>query len=114
MEATNTLQLYTSEKINEIAEIIIKASDPDKLILFGSYANGNPTVDSDLDFLVIKESTLPRMQRSYETRMALIGSQVPLDILFYTPSEFDLEANSPYSFLKSAIPTSKVLYERKP
>lgn len=105
--------MFTDKKINEIANIIIKVADPDKIILFGSYATGEATTDSDIDFLVIKESHLPRHKRSVDIQMALIGSKAPMDILVYTNKEFDIESNSPYSFLKDAIKTSKVLYERK-
>ena len=38
---------------------------------------------------------------------------IPMDILVYTNIEFEKEINEKYSFLYSAIKTSKIVYERK-
>lgn len=99
-------------KINDIANRIAKMFNPDKIILFGSYAGGNPTIDSDIDLLIIKDTDLPRHKRSFEIQKMLIGSMVPMDILVYTNNEFEKEKNEKYSFLNSAIKTSRILYER--
>lgn len=46
------------EKINEIVNRIAQKFNPDKIILFGSYAMGNYNADSDLDFIIVKNSNL--------------------------------------------------------
>jgi len=51
------------DKISEIVNKIAFGYNPEKIILFGSYAAGNPSEDSDLDLFVIKETDLPRPQR---------------------------------------------------
>ncbi len=99
-------------KINDIAIRIAKMFNPDKIILFGSYAGGTPTNDSDIDLLIIKDTDLPRHKRSIEIQRMLIGSMMPMDILVYTNNEFEKEKNEKYSFLNSAIKTSRILYER--
>ncbi len=86
--------------------------DPDKIILFGSYAAGNANNDSDLDLLIIKDTDLPKHKRSFDIQKSLIGSMIPMDILVYTMAEFELEKTQKNSFLSSLIKTSKVLYER--
>ena len=54
----------TEEQIKEIAKKIIEAYDPQKIILFGSYVSGKPTEDSDIDLLIIKDTTdSPRERR---------------------------------------------------
>lgn len=106
--------IIPESKIKEIANTIVKIIDPDKIILIGSYAAGNPNIDSDIDLLVIKESTLPRYKRSFEIEKALIRSGVPMDILVYTHNEFAIEKEIPSSFIQTAIKTSKLLYERQP
>jgi predicted nucleotidyltransferase len=100
-------------KINDIVSRIATKFDPDKIILFGSYAVGNATNNSDIDLLVIKETDLPKHKRSFDIQKLLIGSMIPMDILVYTKSEFEKEKNEKYSFLYSAIKTSKIVYERK-
>jgi predicted nucleotidyltransferase len=99
-------------KINDIVNRIAIKFNPDKIILFGSYAAGNPTNDSDIDLLIIKDTDLPRHKRSFDIQKSLIGSMVPMDILVYTTEEFEKEKNVKDSFLFSAIRTSKILYER--
>ena len=99
-------------KINEIVLRIAKSFNPEQIILFGSYANGTPNKDSDLDLLIIQDTDLPIHKRGLDIRISLIGIKVPMDILVYTKSEFENEKNEQYSFLNSAIKTSKILYER--
>ncbi len=105
--------MIDSLKINEIINRIVESYNPDKIILFGSYASGNPNEDSDLDLLVIKETDMPRFQREFEIYKSLIGSMVPVDILAYTGKELEQEKADKYSFLNSAVKSSKILYERK-
>jgi len=104
--------MIETNKINEIVSRIATRFNPDKIILFGSYAVGNATNSSDLDLLVIKDTDLPYHKRSFDIHKALIGSMIPMDILVYTKQEFEQERNEQSSFLSSAIKTSKVLYER--
>ena len=100
-------------QINDIVSRIAAGFNPDKIILFGSYAAGNPNNDSDLDLLIIQETDLPRHKRSFDIQKALIGSKIPMDIIVFTQKEFDQEQNEKFSFINSAIKTSKILYERK-
>ena len=104
--------MIESAKINDIVNKIAINFNPDKIILFGSYAAGNPSNDSDLDLLIIKDTDQPQHQRSYEIHKSLIGKMVPIDILVYTMKEFEQEKNEKNSFLYSAIRTSKILYVR--
>lgn len=99
-------------KINEIVSKIALHFDPDKIILFGSYASGNATTDSDLDLLIIQETELPRHKRSFDIQKSLKGSMIPMDILVYTIKEFEEERNQKNSFLHSLIQNSEILYER--
>jgi predicted nucleotidyltransferase len=105
--------MIEAKKIDDIVYRIATKFDPDKIILFGSYASGNPTDDSDIDLLIIKETDLPRHRRSFDIQKSLIGSMIPMDILVYTNKEFENEKDEKYSFLNTAIKTSKLLYERK-
>ncbi|MCL4484646.1 MAG: nucleotidyltransferase domain-containing protein [Bacteroidetes bacterium] len=104
--------MIETTKINEIVNRIAIRFNPDKIILFGSYAAGNPNNDSDIDLLIIKDTDLPRHKRSFDIQKSLIGSMIPMDILVYTTKEFEQERKEKSSFLFSAIKTSKILYER--
>jgi len=104
--------MIDSNKINEIVFRITSKFNPDRIILFGSYANGTQKEDSDIDLLIIQDTDLPPQKRGFDIRMSLIGLMMPFDILIYTKSEFEQEKENQYSFLSSAIQNSKVLYER--
>jgi predicted nucleotidyltransferase len=99
--------------INDIVKRIALNYNPDKIILFGSYAHGNYTVNSDLDFILVKETNAPKHKRGIEVRRLFYRLAIPMDFKIYTSSEFDKELSNQYSFLSSAIKGSKILYERK-
>jgi len=103
-------------KKSQINEIILKIAElvkPKKIILFGSYARGNQTEDSDLDLLVILEnSDLPRHKRARVIRQHLRGvTDIPRDILVYTQSEVDEWSCVKLSFVSTILQEGKILYE---
>lgn len=104
--------MIAESKIQEVVDKIAKGFNPEKIILFGSYAMGNATDDSDLDLMVIQETKLLIHKRANEMRFLLIGSKILIDILVFTKTEFKNESSKRYSFLHAAIKNSKTLYER--
>lgn len=98
--------------IHDIAKRISNTFYPEKIILFGSYADGTQKEDSDIDLLIIQDSDVPIQQRGFEIRMTLRDFKIPFDIIVYTPQEYDLEKKKNSVFMKSIITKGKVLYER--
>ena len=111
MDEIEMIDHLTNEILQKMVNRIISAVDPDKVILFGSYAYGKPKRDSDLDLLVIKKTGLPRHKRSIPVYDALRGLIMPKDIIVYTPEEVKEWGNVPQSFVTSIIRKGKVLYE---
>jgi len=101
-----------TDKISEIVNKISSGYNPEKIILFGSYANGNPNEDSDLDLFVIKETDLPRPQRTAQVRKMIYGSMNPIDLIVYTPKEIDESKENRFGFVYEVLNTGKTLYER--
>jgi predicted nucleotidyltransferase len=100
---------------NQIIEIVDKIANdyfPDKIILFGSYAHGDYTENSDLDFLIIKDTNIPKHKRGLEIRKLFYRLPIPMDFKIYTNLEYINEIANQYSFLNSALIGSKVVYER--
>ncbi len=62
---------------------------PDKIILFGSYAYGTPTDDSDIDICVVKKDYDNKWQEKVKIRKLLDKIQVPMDILNPRADEYD-------------------------
>lgn len=105
--------MVTNNQINSITNQIVEKYNPEKVILFGSYAKGTFNDDSDLDFIIIKETNLPRHKRGIELRRFFYGLTIPLDFKIYTTNEYEQEKNNKYSFLYSALAGSKILYDRE-
>jgi predicted nucleotidyltransferase len=105
--------MIETRQINDIVNRIALNYNPEKIILFGSYAQGNFSDDSDLDFILVKNTNIPKHKRGIEIRRLFYGLPIPMDFKIYTSSEFSKELSNQYSFLNSAIKGSKVLYERK-
>lgn len=104
--------MITQNKITEIIRKITVGYQPKKVLLFGSYATGNANDNSDLDLIIIKDTNTPKNQRGRELRKLLYGCLVPLDVKIYTTNEFNTEQNVEFSFLKTALKNSKVMYEQ--
>ena len=102
-----------ADKISEIKEKIVKEIDPEKIILFGSYAWGNPTDESDIDLLVIKNSTERKIDRARMVRQSIADIQVPADILVYTPEELKKSINENRNlFMEDIVRNGKTIYEK--
>jgi uncharacterized protein len=104
--------MIAKDKIAEIIKKIAIGYNPDKIILFGSYAIGNSNDDSDLDLFIIKDSDLPRPQRTAQVRKMLYGSMIPMDLIVYTPEEIEESKGNKFSFVFKVLNTGKTLYER--
>ena len=94
-------------KVKEIVDQL-KPYNPEKIILFGSYASGNPGEYSDVDLIVVKKTDKPFHERQIEARM-LLEIETPLDIFIFTPEEFEKHKNTNL-FLKEASTKGKVIY----
>ncbi len=105
-------EMINKDKISEIVDKIVSGYNPEKIILFGSYAIGNPTENSDLDLFVIKETDLPRPERAVQVRKTIYGLMIPIDLIVYTPKEVDELKNKKYGFVYEVLNTGKTLYDK--
>ena len=75
--------------IDKIVSRLIAAFDPERVVLFGSWARGDARADSDIDILVIAESDEPIHRRMAAAHRALRGIAVSLDVFVCTPEEIE-------------------------
>lgn len=109
----NTSMGRYESKIPELKDKIVKVIDPERIILFGSYAWGSPTEDSDVDLFIIKASAEKKINRTREVREALSDSNVPVDVLVYTPEEIKKSINESHNlFVEDIIRNGKTIYEK--
>lgn len=98
------------EDIENITQQIIHRYNPYKLLLFGSQVNNNATAKSDIDICIVTESS---NKRNLLTDMYLnIDANRPLDILLYTPDEWDGVITDSLSFAYKINRDGIVLYAR--
>ena len=104
--------LVDSQTIAEVVDTIVRARHPDRIVLFGSHADGTNAWDSDLDLLIVTETDLPPVDRVLDIRRLFERAPCPLDILVYTPAELAYWKETPSSFLHQILTQGTTLYER--
>jgi predicted nucleotidyltransferase len=100
------------EALPKAIQRIVDALHPEKIILFGSYAHGTPTTDSDVDLLVIMETTASQTERFVAVSNLLYPRRFPVDILVKTPQELEQALQRGDYFLCEIILKGQVLYDR--
>jgi predicted nucleotidyltransferase len=117
MEATESTstEMYLRipiSAIRAVAQQIAERFQPEKVLLFGSYAYGTPRPASDVDLLVVMNTPLRSRQQRLEISRALSPRPFPLDIIVRTPQELEERLAMGDLFLQEVIARGKVLYER--
>ena len=100
------------ELLEEIVRRILAVSDPQQIVLFGSYARGEPGPDSDLDVLVIETDVQAPRQESVRLRRALRGLLVPIDVVVVTSQQVTRHRETIGLIYGPALREGRVLYER--
>jgi len=101
-------------ELNRWLPLLIAHEQPDKIILFGSYCTGQVGGWSDLDLVIIKEtkaSFLDRTRRILEL-LKLLKPQVGVDVLVYTPEEFEQLSQERAFVRQEIVAKGRVIYER--
>jgi predicted nucleotidyltransferase len=100
------------KEIKELVEKIKKAKKIKKIYLFGSYAYGVPTEDSDIDLCILSEEDKRKIEILSEIREKIgFSYNHPLDIIVYNPKEFYQRADSETSMESQILKKGVVVYE---
>ena len=100
------------EAIHEMARRIIERFDPEQIILFGSHAGDSAGPDSDVDLLVVMPVEGSRREKATEIDLALVGINLPVDIIVVTPQEVERNRDRIGTIIRPAVQEGQVLYER--
>jgi predicted nucleotidyltransferase len=92
---------------------IVKQFDPERIILFGSYARGMAGPDSDVDLLVVMPVEGSKHEKAIEIGVALHDIRVPKDIIVTTPEEFEWRKEVVGTIERPAARAGVVLYARE-
>ncbi|MBC7250778.1 MAG: nucleotidyltransferase domain-containing protein [Anaerolineae bacterium] len=91
--------------------LLIAHEQPDRIILFGSYCTGQVSEWSDLDLVIIKDTEAPFLDRTRRI-LELLKPQVGVDVLVYTPEEFEQLSQERAFVRQEILAKGKVIYER--
>ncbi|MVN76097.1 nucleotidyltransferase domain-containing protein [Hymenobacter sp. HMF4947] len=102
----------TEEQIQAVVRRIVEGYAPDRIVLFGSYAYGEPTEDSDLDLLIIKETAAARrIEHDLTVRHLLWGGEMPpMDIFIRIPQEVSAAVAQVFTIKAEAVHKGRTLY----
>ena len=104
--------MVTQTQIVQLIKEIADGYKPEKIYLFGSYANGVPNKDSDIDLFIVKETDERKIHRPSKVRRMIKDYIAPMDIIVYTPKELEESMNLVVNIGKIAVQTGKLVYER--
>lgn len=98
--------------IQKIVRSLVVEYAPEKIILFGSYAYGQPDADSDIDLLIIKRTKERFFKRLDTVRQVATGTHphIPFEPIVLTPEEVERRLKSGDQFLSEVIQKGEVLY----
>jgi predicted nucleotidyltransferase len=105
--------------LNQLVERL-KAADPYKIILFGSYAKGTATYELDIDLMILLDNfiiakTYGEDAKRYAAIKKLIldiNSQYSIDLKIYSRAEFQKKKENGNFFIREIEKTGKTIYEK--
>ena len=106
--------MLTRRQIDQVAKQIAAEFRPERIILFGSHANGTATADSDVDLLVVKRmrgDVVKKAAEIYSFIHTMTKSAFSVDVLVRTPAEMRHRIALNDFFLRDIVENGKVLYE---
>jgi predicted nucleotidyltransferase len=102
--------MTTIEQIQDFTRRLVAEFSPQRVILFGSYAYGRPTADSDVDLLVIIPFQGGAVAKSVEMQLKVRAS-FPVELLVRSPEKVRERLNMGDGFMREILTKGKVLYE---
>ncbi len=97
------------QEIKRVCAQIARLFQPERIVLFGSYAYGHPTSDSDVDLLVVMPFVGKGFRKASEIR-SRIDADFPLDLVVRTPAELRRRLEHGDYFLREATEKGELLY----
>jgi len=105
------MRLPCFKDIKKLSDQIVEKYNPEKIILFGSYAYGSPTEDSDVDLFVLMPFEGRSVYKSVEIK-AYTRTRFPVDLIIRNPEDTQRRYEEFDPLVREAIDRGKVLYEQ--
>ncbi|KJU87245.1 DNA polymerase beta subunit [Candidatus Magnetobacterium bavaricum] len=98
--------------LRKIVDVIAIGFQPERIILFGSVARGENSLESDYDICVIKKGVKHKRKFAQEIYKSLYGTKASVDVIVETPERFNELKDNPYLIYKSISEEGKLIYEK--
>ena len=103
--------MISEQTIQQAVARLVAAANPSKVILFGSYARGDATEDSDLDLMVIERELPNKFDEMVRLRIEVGDIPVGVDLLVYSDDEASARSQVPGTVLYWAYKEGRVMYD---
>ena len=99
--------------VRKVVKQLAKEYQPERIILFGSYAWGTPAPDSDVDILIVKDTKERPIDRRVAVRntIASIRAKIPFDFIVVTPEELSRSMSNRNSVYLDIVNCGIVMYD---
>jgi predicted nucleotidyltransferase len=104
--------MVSNATINDMAKRLVDDFNPERIILFGSQANGTADEHSDVDILVICPISSSRRAMMVAMDRAMRGLGIARDIMVLSPQEYETDRHIPGTVARNASRHGRTLYER--
>ena len=104
--------MVTMDQMEELGRRIGREFDAERVVLFGSHAQGTATDDSDVDLLVVAQTSLPPRKRYGAVRRLVADFPAAFDIVVKTPEEYARSRSVVNTVVYFAEKSGRILYER--
>jgi uncharacterized protein len=102
--------MISEDTIAQAVARLVEAANPERIVLFGSYARGDARADSDLDFLVVESEVTDRAREMVRLSRALRSLRVPVDVLVVSRDELERYGREAGSVYWWALKEGRVLH----
>ncbi len=106
----NRRTISPHEDVQAAVRALVECAHPRRIVLFGSYARGEQTAESDIDLLVIEDEVADRAREMVRLRRALRPLRLPVDVLVYSADEIERWGAQPGSALYWALREGRVVH----
>jgi uncharacterized protein len=107
----NKREKVLKENLDRIIIDLKEKYNPQKVIIFGSYASGKIKNFSDLDLLIIKDTKSKFFDRLREVTK-ICSYNIGVDFLVYTPQEYEEQLKENLFFKEEIVTKGKVIYAK--
>jgi predicted nucleotidyltransferase len=103
--------LLPEESVSRLTRLLVEAANPARIILYGSYARGEATADSDIDIMVVETDVHDRFKEMVRLNRVVRSIGISVDLLVVSKEKFDYWRDTPGNVYFEAAAEGRTLYE---